>query len=288
MDSFDAQHETGSMRTTAFSRRQLLGGAVAVGGLAVLSPGTAAASEALTRFRPKGTGGMDHRALDAILARHVKPDAERYNRVDYRSLKAGAQGALKAYVQVLEAARPSTFSSAEAHAYWVNLYNAKTLDVVLDHYPVTSIKRINLGGGGLFGSGPWSRKLMTVEGEALSLDDIEHRIVRPLFSDPMSHYALNCASYSCPNLAAKAYTGAAIARMMDESGRAYVNHPRGVRVSGGVITASRIYSWYAADFGGRAKLKGHWTALAEPDLAARIAPAAIGGYEYDWTLNDVR
>lgn len=230
---------------------------------------------------------MNHAAYDALLSRYVRPDGAGYNRVDYRSFKAGGHGALKAYLRQLEDARPSGFASGEAHAYWVNLYNARTLDVVLDHYPVGSIKRINLGGGGLFGGGPWSRKLMTVEGEALSLDDIEHRIVRPLFGDPMSHYALNCASYSCPNLATKAFTGTAMVRMMAENGRAYVNHPRGLSISNGVITASRIYSWYAGDFGGRGRLKRHWSALAEPDLAGRIGPAGIGAFVYDWALNDV-
>lgn len=267
------------------SRRGLLAGAAATAAVAAFGS-TPAVAEALARFRPSGRGGMEHGAFDALLKRHVKPDAAAYNRVDYRSLK-GSAGALKAYVQVLEAARPSAFAPAEAHAYWVNLYNAKTLDVVLDHYPVKSIKRINLGGGGLFGSGPWSRKLMRVEGQDLSLDDVEHRIVRPLFGDPMSHYALNCASYSCPNLARGAFTGAAMTRMMAENGRAYVNHPRGLRIDDGVITASRIYSWYAGDFGGRGGLKGHWKSLAEPALAGRIETARIGGYEYDWTLNDV-
>jgi hypothetical protein len=244
-------------------------------------------AQALTRFSPRGSGSHDHSAFDALLQRHVRPDGAGYNRVDYRGLKTSGAEPLKAYVAGLQAAAPSALSASEAHAYWINLYNAMTLVVVLDHYPVASIRRINLGGGGLFGSGPWSRKLMNVESEALSLDDVEHRIVRPVFGDPMSHYGLNCASYSCPNLMPRAYTGANLASQLLASGRAYVNHPRGVAVSGSRITASRIYDWYGDDFGGRTGLKPHWQGLAEPSHGAAIAAASIGDFAYDWTLNDV-
>jgi hypothetical protein len=263
-------------------RRQFLTGLSALGGAALLA-GPAQAS-ALAQFRPAGNGDIGHDAFDALLRAHVRPDAAGYNRVDYAGLR-GRHGALKAYVVELESAAPSRFSRNAAHAYWINLYNAKTLDVVLDAYPVRSIKDINLGGGGIFGSGPWSRKLMRVEGAELSLDDIEHRIVRPLFADPMSHYGLNCASYSCPNLATRAYVAGNVDQLLAEGAVAYVNHPRGVSVSGGRINASRIYSWYADDFGGTEGLKPHWLRFASQAQAAAIAPARIGGYNYDWSLN---
>ncbi len=272
----------------ALDRRALL----ALTGTAALALGLGitvrtADAQALSRYSPRGAAGLDHSAFDALLQAYVKPDGEGYNQVDYRAFKAGGHGALKAYVAALEAASPSGLSVGEAHAYWINLYNARTLDVVLDAYPVPSIRRINLGGGGLFGSGPWSRKLMSVEGEPLSLDDIEHRIVRPIFADPMSHYGLNCASYSCPNLMPRAYTGANLAAQLDASGRAYVDHPRGVAVADGRITASRIYAWCGEDFGGREGLKPHWQGLAQPAHGQAIAAASIGDFAYDWTLNDV-
>ena len=266
----------------ALSRRTLLLGMAAS---SVLGP-AARAAEPLRQFAPRGTDGLDHGDFDGMLAAFVRPDEARYNRVDYRNLKSDAHGELRAYITLLQSARPSMFSAPEAHAYWINLYNAKTLDVVLERYPVTSIKKINLGGGGLFGSGPWSKSLMTVEGTALSLDDIEHRIIRPLFNDPMSHYGVNCASYSCPNLAVTAFTGANVDDLLARNAREYVNHPRGVTVDRGRITASRIYSWYAADFGGRRRLKSHWTRFAAPELAAAIRDASIGRFVYDWSLND--
>jgi hypothetical protein len=269
----------------SFSRRQFLVSAGMTAAFAAM-PLWAFAAEALANFAPNGSGNHNHSAFDALVRSAVKPDAEGYNRVDYKSLK-GSRGALQAYLADLEAATPSAMSKAEAKAYWINLYNAKTLDVVLDKYPVSSIKKINLGGGGIFGSGPWSAKLMKVEGQEISLDDIEHRILRPIFNDPMTHYALNCASYSCPNLATRAYTAKNSAALMQESAAAYVNHPRGVAVADGSITASKIYSWYAGDFGGKRKLKPHWLKFAEPAKGEQISAAQGITFDYDWRLNDV-
>ena len=267
------------------SRRTLLLGLGSA--LAVHATPLHAAEPPLAAFAPTGTGSTGHERLDALLQRYVRPDEVAYNRVDYGAFQKSGRGELAAYLDGLSTQDPRLLSRREANAYWINLYNAKTLDVVLEHYPVASIRKIDLGGGGFFKGGPWSKKIVTVAGTALSLDDIEHRIVRPLFGDPMSHYALNCASYSCPNLATRAYTGDGLAAMLAQGVRDYVNHPRGVAVSAGTITASKIYSWYADDFGGAGRLKAHWKAFAAPALGARIDKAAIGTYVYDWSLNDV-
>ena len=255
----------------------------------LLAPAFAAApafamDQPIEAFRPEGTGDFDHSAFDAILERHVKPDGEGYNRFDYKAALAD-RAALAVYLEAMQAAKPSTFGRDAAHAYWINLYNAKTLDVVLEAYPVTSIRRINLGGG-FFSIGPWKKDILEVEGRRLSLDDVEHRIVRAIFEDPMSHYGLNCASYSCPNLMDRAYTAANTDALLERSAREYVNHPRGVRVRDGRITASKIYKWYADDFGGADALKGHWTRFAEPALAKAIEGATLGSYLYDWDLNE--
>lgn len=271
--------------TQSISRRRVLE-AICLGSVAVALP-TRVEAAGIERFMPAGSATLNHDVFDGLLRRYVKPDAQNYNRVDYRAFRDGGAATLKTYIQAMLQAEPSKLSRNEAHAYWINLYNAKTLDVVLDRYPVKSIRDIRLGGGGLFKTGPWSKKLVTVGGIELSLDDIEHNIVRALFSDPMSHYGLNCASYSCPNLAAFAYTGKTVNDGLARSARDYVNHPRGLRVAGKSLIASKIYSWYADDFGGTGRLKTHWKALAEPQLARSIESASIDGYEYDWSLNDV-
>jgi Protein of unknown function, DUF547 len=279
----DMTHAT--LDFTLVSRRHVLASTAFLLASASL-PTSVFAAEPLSKFAPDGSGTFNHSAFDTILGGAVKPDAEGYNRVDYRALK-GSQSALQAYLADLQAAQPSAMSKAEAKAYWINLYNAKTLDVILERYPVSSIKKINLGGGGIFGSGPWSAKLMTIEGQEISLDDIEHRILLAVFKDPMTHYALNCASYSCPNLATRAFKSKNTAALMRENAVAYVNHPRGVTVADGSITASKIYSWYAGDFGGKRQLKPHWLKFAEPAKGEQISAAQGITFDYDWRLNDV-
>jgi hypothetical protein len=264
------------------NRRELLV-AAASAALAATVPVSAQAASPLRQFRPKGSGKVGHGALDAVLKAHVRVDPAGYATVDYAGLR-GRRGELTAYLAAMQAVDPTALSRREAHAFWINMYNAKTLDVILEHYPVRSIRDINLGGG-FFGRGPWSKKMITASGTELSLDDVEHRIVRALFNDPLSHYALNCASVSCPNLMPRAYTAGNLDEQMRESARLYVNHPRGVSISDGRITASKIYSWYADDFGGKGALKAHWTEFATPELAAQIEPAKLGDFVYDWSLN---
>tara|TARA_R110000751_G_scaffold271365_7_gene371606 strand:+ start:7915 stop:8745 length:831 start_codon:yes stop_codon:yes gene_type:complete len=265
-------------------RRTLITGFASLAVVSALKPFPAAA--ALTGFRPKGQSGLDHGAFDVLLKRYVKPDAQGYNRVDYRGMRKNLS-ALQAYIAALETVNPVSLSRNEAHAYWINLYNAKTLEVVAQAYPVTSIKKINLGGSFLFGSGPWKANLMRVNGTDLSLDDIEHQIIRALFRDEMSHYGLNCASYSCPNLATSAFTGNNVDALLRQNAIDYVNHPRGVTIRNGRITASKIYSWYAEDFGGKNRLKQHWASLASPAKAKEIRSASISNYAYDWSINGI-
>jgi Protein of unknown function, DUF547 len=247
-------------------RRQLMVGATAIA-LSGLSLSQASALEG-------------DAAYASLLKSAVKPDGSGYNRVNYGTLVA-RKSELDGVVAAYQTVSPKALGAKDAKAFWINLYNATTLKVVVDRFPVKSIKDIKLGGGGLFGSGPWSAKLVTVDGRALSLDDIEHKILRKTFNDPFVHYALNCASYSCPNLATVPYTSANAAGLMRESAQAYVGHPRGIDIKDGAITASKIYSWYAGDFGGKGKLKDHWKAQASAEKAALIDAAEITSYTYD-------
>ena len=183
----------------------------------------------------------------------------------------------------MEAVDPTALNYNEAFAYWANLYNAVTIDVVLDHYPVKSILRIMSG----LRPGPWKRKLVTVNGERLSLDNIEHDILRVHFKDPRVHYAVNCASYGCPNLAEKAFTGGNLEEMLDAGARDYINHPRGVSIVDGRVTASSIYKWFQEDFGGsKTGVIEHMKLYASPELKAQLDDVfTINKFEYDWSLN---
>lgn len=235
---------------------------------------------------------VDHSAFDRLLKTYVKQGVDGVNRVDYASLKRDDHATLKIYISGLQSVDPNTLGRNEQFAFFVNLYNAQTIDIVLDHYPVKSIKNISLGGG-LFAAisgGPWKAKLVKVNGVALSLDDIEHRILRKRFKDPRVHYAVNCASVGCPNLAGGAYTGTKLDAQLDAGARSYINHPRGMRFEGRTLIASSIYDWFKEDFGGtdQGAIK-HARKYAGPDLATKLSTVeSIGGFGYDWSLNDTR
>ncbi len=162
------------------------------------------------------------------------------------------------------------------------------MKLVLDHYPVDSIRDIDISPG-LFADGPWERKLATVEGVGLSLDDIEHRILRPIWQDPRIHYVVNCAAVGCPNLMDRAFTGARWDEMMDAAARDYVNNWRGVRFDDGELIVSKLYVWYTEDFGGsESAVLDHLRRYAEPGLRGRLEDRErIDAYAYDWGLNDL-
>lgn len=233
---------------------------------------------------------IDHTAWTKLLATYVKPGADGVARVDYGKFKAEGHAELKRYVAGLEKVKVTGLARAEQFAFWANLYNAKTIDIVLDHYPVKSIKDIRLGGTFLASitGGPWKAKVMTVEGLAISLDDIEHGLLRPSFKDPRVHYAVNCASIGCPDLGQAAFTGAKLEEQLDEAARVYINHPRGLQVTDGKVKASSIFSWFQADFGGSASgVLDHARKYARPELKKSLeGRSTIDSFDYDWRLND--
>ncbi len=243
--------------------------------------------------RPAATAVGDA-ALDALLARHVTAHTDGVNRVRYAAWTASADdlARLDAWIAEAAARRPSAMPRAEAFAFWANLYNALTLRVVLGRYPVRSIRDIRSTGAGLDPwqlIGPWRTPLVEVEGRRLSLDGIEHGVMRPTFADPRVHYAANCASIGCPNLLPRAWRAAGLERELDAAAAAFVNHPRGAAVlAGGRVRASSIYRWFREDFGGTDEgVLAHLRRHAAPGLERQLAGAtAIAEHAYDWALND--
>jgi len=236
---------------------------------------------------PESTLSVDHGPWDRFLAAYVRDDPAGLNRVDYAHVTDADKAALARYLKQLARTPVTSLRRAEQQAYWINLYNALTVRVILDHYPVKSIRDIDISPG-LFSDGPWARKLIVIEGEAVSLDDIEHRILRPLWNDPRIHYAVNCASVGCPDLAPRAYTPANMETMLNAGAAAYVNSPRGVDVDADRgIVASKIYDWFAEDFGGTEKgVIEHLLKYAAGTRKEALQKAtSIDGYHYDWSLN---
>jgi hypothetical protein len=237
--------------------------------------------------RPGSGERVDHGPWDRLLASRLSVGTDGVNRFAYGAASAADRLALDGYIAGLADAPVSRLDRSEQRAYWINLYNALTVQVVLSRYPVRSIRDISISPG-LFSSGPWGKKLVTVEGEALSLDDIEHRVLRPIWRDPRTHYAVNCASIGCPNLMPRAYTAANLEAQLDAGAQAYINHPRGARLEGGKLRVSSIYVWFQDDFGGNeAGVIAHLQRHAAPALAQNLAGIkSIAGHDYDWALND--
>ncbi len=234
------------------------------------------------------TTQIDHTSWDTVLAAIVLPGPDGVARVDYAALAEDSKlsGLLDSYLNALQTTEVSTLTRDEQKTFWINLYNALTVQVVRDHHPVDSIKDIDISPG-LFSSGPWGAEIAEIEGEALTLDDIEHRILRPLWGDERVHYALNCASIGCPDLRAQAWRVESLDEALNEAARIYVNHPRGVSVDGDDLVVSSIYDWFEDDFGGGEEgVLRHLRKYASPEHATAIAGAAnIRDHRYDWDLN---
>lgn len=228
-----------------------------------------------------------HAPFDALLQRYVVQ--QRW--VDYarwHALESDRQ-ALESYVETLGLIDPSSLTEQQRFAYWINLYNALTVDLILDHYPLESIK--DLGG---FLSSPWKRKLVEVGGEELSLDEIEHVKLRRNFDDPRLHFALNCASIGCPPLHGRAFRAKSLAEQLEEvslralTDRAWVDLSECPGAYGeGAIRLSKIFDWYEDDFGGQQGVR-RFLARYLPEHAFALAnlDCELHYLEYDWALND--
>jgi len=206
------------------------------------------------------------------------------NLVRYAAVSKKARGLLNNYLKTLESTAVSSFSRAQQRAFWINLYNASTVNLILEHYPLESITKISFS---FFSFGPWDEELLTVEGEELSLNDIEHRILRPIWRDPRIHYALNCASLGCPNLLPQAFTEHNTESLLEQGAHDYINHPRGAEMQGEKLILSKIYEWYQADFG--ANEAGVLLHLQQYSTKERLKSWPTDEleieYQYDWRLN---
>tara|TARA_R110002072_G_scaffold182797_10_gene338988 strand:+ start:407 stop:1276 length:870 start_codon:yes stop_codon:yes gene_type:complete len=235
---------------------------------------------------PDSTARIAHGDWTRLLSAYARPSTDGVTRFAYGDVTATDRGILEKYIARLEATPITTFNRREQFAYWANFYNALTIKVILDHYPVASIRDIDISPG-FFADGPWGAKLATVEGEKISLDDIEHRILRPIWKDPRIHYVVNCASIGCPDLPPVALTPENTETLLNELAERFVNHPRGVSVLDGRIVVSSIYSWFEADFGGtEAGVLDHVRRFASSALAGRLkGRSSYDDHAYNWKLN---
>jgi hypothetical protein len=231
---------------------------------------------------------VDHSAWDDFLGLYlVTKHPSGINRVRYAAVTSEDKKALEDYLERLQGTALSTLNHQEQKAFWINLYNALTVRIIIDHYPVKSIRDIDISPG-WFSNGPWDAKLLTIEGEKLSLNDIEHRILRPIWQDNRVHYAVNCASLGCPNLQIKPFTADNLEALLDQAASDYINHPRGMKVEGDKAILSSIYDWFQVDFGSIEEgVRQHLLKYAGAERTEYLKTGKVHFfYDYDWALNE--
>jgi hypothetical protein len=240
----------------------------------VLSIGAAHAS-------PSGPEPGLHATYDSLLARYLVRE-----RVRYQAWWADNhdRGRLTGYIDLLEQQQPSIWRPDDAKAYWINLFNALAIDLVLEHYPIDSVKDI-----GFMFSRAYGKKLVVVEGREISLDNIEHEILRKRYRDPRVLLVLNRASKSSPPLRKDPFQGDSLEAQLDEVVHRLVNDPRYVQVSGRQLHLSKLFEWYKDDFKRSDGSVEAFLARYRDDLM--IEPKGKYWYDYlfyDWDLNEAR
>ena len=235
----------------------------------------------------RAVAALDLELWGALLSEHTRATDEVVGtRVDYRGLAADPRW--PRLLEGLEASRPSLIRDRdEKLAFWINAYNVLAIRMVIDHYPVESIRDV-----GSFLFPVWKREIATIEGAPVTLHEIEHEILRKM-DEPRIHGAIVCASTSCPSLAREPYEAARIDAQLDATMRRWMASPKkGLRVDRArrQVELSRIYDWFEEDFASRGGAVAFATRYAPEADAAWLrtngASADVEFFDYDWTLND--
>jgi hypothetical protein len=222
-------------------------------------------------------GGVDDSVYAELLKKYVTNGV-----VDYQGFK-NEEDKLDRYLHVLEKTDTKTLSRNEQFAFYINAYNAWTIKLILTAYPgIKSIKDL----GSLFGS-PWKKKIVRIEGDILSLDNVEHDILRPRFRDPRIHFAVNCASMSCPPLRSEPYRADILDDQLNEMAESFLNDSRYNRLEGNTLFVSSIFDWYSEDFND--DIVGFFMKYAKGDLKEKLRSQKreieVQYLDYDWSLN---
>ena len=218
-----------------------------------------------------------HDIWDGLLSKNVGEDGW----VDYRGFQEDSL-TLKQYLALLSSAHPNTknWNRNERLAYWINAYNAYTVKLIIDHYPVASIKDIK--NGIPFVNTVWDIKFIHIEDRVYDLNNIEHGIIRKQFEEPRIHFAVNCASVSCPKLLNQAFQAAQLDKQLTTVAQAFLNDPLRNQVEDNMV--SSIFSWFSGDFKGksgsvRAFINEYGPTQLDPDVKIQYL-------DYNWSLNE--
>lgn len=229
---------------------------------------------------PSSSTPINHQIWDSLLRKNVNEQGF----VNYKGFIADSVQ-FNQYLNLLSNNHPNSknWSKDERLAYWINAYNAFTVKLIVDHYPVASIKDIK--NGIPFVNTVWDIKFIKIEDATYDLNNIEHGILRPKFKDPRIHFAVNCASFSCPKLLNHAFTGEKVNAQLDQAARDFLADPSKNIIKKEEVQLSKILSWYRGDF------KKYDDIL---DLVNAYGPiqvdknAKVSYLDYIWTLNEAK
>ena len=219
----------------------------------------------------------DHQIWDLLLQKHV----DSLGNVDYQGFIQDST-TLNQYLKLLSNHGPAkNWRKAAKLAYWINAYNAFTIRLIIDHFPVNSIK--DIGGNLPMINSPWDLKFFTINGHLMDLNTIEHQIIRPQFQEPRIHFAVNCASVSCPKLRREAYVEEKLDRQLEDQTNYFLQNKTKNYVQGDTLFLSSIFSWFSGDFTKQQTI----TEFVNPYLPQALAKEPVILYlPYNWNLND--
>ncbi len=221
---------------------------------------------------------ISHTGWDKLVQKHVTETGV----VNYQGFIADSV-ALSVYIKLLSSSHPNTknWSEKERLAYWINAYNAFTVKLIIDHYPIKSIKDIKSGIP--FVNSVWDIKFINIEGATYDLNNIEHSILRKRFEEPRIHFAINCASVSCPRLRTEAFFPETLEAQLTDQAHYFLKNPVKNIITQDKIQLSKIFSWFKGDFTKQGSLI---------DFLNQYAPVKINpdtqkeSLDYNWNLNE--
>ena len=249
------------------------------------SQNTAELDERWVEYSETSEEQIDNSNWQQVLDDYLVSDTDSgVNLFDYEGLLDDGREPLDEYVNLLKNVDPLTLGRSEQKAYWINLYNALTVQLILDNYPLATITKL---GSNPLEFGPWNEPATIINGIELSLNDIEHSIIRPLYDDYRIHFAVNCASIGCPNLATEPFNGTELDEQLDAAAADYVNHPRGIKFEDSTLHLSTLFEWYSDDFGdNQSEVLATLGKHADPEAqTALLEFKDTPVYAYDWGLN---
>lgn len=223
---------------------------------------------------------ITHETWDSLLKSHITDEGL----VDYKGFQNDRKK-LDTYLQKLSEHHPNDkkWSKEEQLAYWINAYNAFTIQLILDNYPLESIKDVTSGPSISFVNSPWDIKFITIEGAEYDLNNIEHNFLRKRFEEPRIHFGVNCASISCPVLPQFAFTADKIYEQLDQQARLFINDSSKNKITADNPQVSKIFKWFSGDF----EAKGTLIEFLNQYSDTQINPnASIDYLDYDWGLNE--